>query len=191
MKRLVFLVEEQSMKTALDELVPRLLEQENVIDEFYHQVLPHKGKTHLRDSIKSTLQNWGIPDSYFIILHDKDSADCRLLKQKIATLCVESGNPKTLIRIPCHELESWFLGDLAAIDKAFGTHLHKLQNKRKFCDPDKLANAKEELKKYVHHYQQISGARAIAQQMSLTNNRSHSFRVFINGILKLLKDAKL
>ncbi|GEM_PF-2694041 len=45
MKWLVFLVEEQSMKAALDKLVPRLLEQENVKDEFYHQVLPHKGKT--------------------------------------------------------------------------------------------------------------------------------------------------
>lgn len=99
---------------------------------------------------------------------------------------MEAGHPKTLIRTPCHELESWFLGDLAAIDKVFGTNLQKLQNKRKFCDPDKLANAKEELKKYVNHYQQISGARAIALQMSLTNNRSHSFRVFISGILKLL-----
>ena len=87
-------------------------------------------------------------------------------------------------RIPCHELESWFLGDL--IDKAFGTNLEKLQNKRKFSDPDKLANAKEELQKYVKHYQQILGSRAIAQQMSLTNNRSYSFRVFISGIKKLL-----
>ncbi len=138
MKWLVFLVEEQSMKAALDEIVPRLLEQENVVDKFYHQVLPHKGKTHLRDSIKSTLQHWGIPNSYFIILHDKDSADCRIIKEKIATLCVEAGHPNTLIRIPCHELESWFLGDLAAIDKAFGTHLQKLEKKRKFYDPDKL-----------------------------------------------------
>jgi len=190
MKWLVFLVEEQSMKAALDELVPRLLAQENVIDEFSFHVVPHEGQNHLRDSIKRTLQNWGVPDSYFIILHDKDSADCRLLKQKITTLCVEAGHPKTLIRIPCHELESWFLGELAAIDKVFGKNLQKLQNKRKFCDPDKLANAKEELKKYVNHYQQISGARAIAQQMSLTNNRSHSFRVFISGILKLLSTTE-
>ncbi len=109
-----------------------------------------------------------------------------LIKHKIATLCIEAGQPNTLIRIPCHELESWFLGDLAAIDKAFGTNLEKLQNKRKFSDPDKLANAKEELQKYVKHYQQISGSRAIAQQMSLTNNRSYSFRVFISGIKKLL-----
>lgn len=173
------------MKVALDELVPRLLEQENLQEQFHYQVLPHKGKTDLRDSIKRTLQNWGIPNSYFIILHDKDSANCCLLKQKIATLCAEAGHPNTLIRIPCHELESWFLGDLAAIDQAFGTHLQKQYNKRKFYDPDKLANAKQELKKYVTHYQQISGARAIAQQMSLTNNRSHSFQVFMDGLQKL------
>lgn len=189
MKRLVFLVEEASMKATLDEIIPRLLDQENLIEEFYHQVLPHKGKTHLHDSIKRTLQHWGIPNSHFIILHDKDSTDCVILKQKIATLCVEAGHPNTLIRIPCHELESWFLGDLAAIDKAFGTQLQKLRNKRKFSEPDKLANAKEELKKVLPHYQQISGARAIAKQMSLTDNRSHSFRIFIRGILKLLRNA--
>jgi len=186
MKRLVFLVEELSMKAALDEIVPRLLVQENLQEQFYHQVLPHKGKTHLRDSIKRTLQHWGVPNSYFIILHDKDSANCITLKQEITTLCVQAGHPKTLIRIPCHELESWFLGDLAAVDKAFGTQLQKWQNKRKFSEPDRLANAKEEFKKYVNHYQQISGSRAIAKQMSLTNNRSHSFTVFIRGILRLL-----
>ena len=77
---------------------------------------------------------------------------------------------------------------MAAIDKAFGTHLQKLQDKRKFRDPDRLANAKEELKKQLSGYQQISGARAIAQQMSITDNRSHSFQVFISGIRKLLRD---
>ncbi|MCK5718084.1 MAG: DUF4276 family protein [Thiomargarita sp.] len=186
MKGLIFLVEEQSMKAALDELVPRLLKQEQLSHEFYHQVLPHQGKTHLQDSIKNTLQHWGIPDSHFIILQDKDSADCCFLKQKIATLCMEAGHPNTLIRIPCHELESWFLGDLIAIDKVFGTHLQKHQNTRKFRNPDKLGNAKEELKKYVHIYQQISGAREIAKEMSLTNNRSHSFQVFISGLITLL-----
>ena len=106
MKRLVFLVEEPSMEAVLNEIVPRLLEQEGVQEDFYHQVLIHEGKTDLMISIKSTLRNWGIPNSYFIILHDKDSADCLILKQKIAEKCVEAGHSKTLIRIPCHELES-------------------------------------------------------------------------------------
>ncbi len=189
MKRLVFLVEEQSMEAALNELLPRLLETDRVFNEFYYQILSHEGKSDLINSIKKTLQNWGVPHSFFIILHDKDSADCLVIKQQIAALCVQTGYPNTLIRIPCHELESWFLGDLAAIDKAFGTHLRQMQDKRKFRHPDILANAKEELKKYVPHYQQISGARAIAQQMSLTDNRSHSFNVFISGLRKLLKNA--
>jgi len=185
MKMLVFLVEELSMEAVLNELMPRLLEEAGVCQEFYYQILSHEGKSDLIHSIKSTLLHWGIPHSY--ILHDKDSTDCLVIKQKIAVLCAEAGYPNTLIRIPCHELESWFLGDLAAIEKAFGTHLQEMQEKRKFRDPDKLANAKEELKKYVPHYQQISGAPAIAQYMSLSNNHSHSFRVFISGILRLLK----
>ena len=189
MKALVFLVEELSMEVVLNELVPRILEEEGLSNEFYHQVIFHEGKSDLIHSIKRTLQHWGVPHSYFIILHDKDSADCIVIKQKIAVLCQEAGHPNTLIRIPCHELESWFLGDLVAIDKVYGTHLQDMQAKRKFRDPDKLGNPKEELKKYIHHYQQISGARAIVQQMSLVGNRSHSFNVFISGIRKLLKKA--
>jgi hypothetical protein len=83
-------------------------------------------------------------------------------------------------------LEAWFLGDLAAVEKAFKIKgLAKQQNKQKYRDPDKLANAAQELQKRVKNYRKLGGARAIAPHLDLTNNRSHSFQVFIIGIQKL------
>ncbi len=72
------------------------------------------------------------------------------LKQRLKDLCQQAGKPDALIRIVCHELESWFLGDLAAVENAFNIKgLAKQQNHKKFRDPDRLANASEELGKLV------------------------------------------
>jgi uncharacterized beta-barrel protein YwiB (DUF1934 family) len=60
------------------------------------------------------------------------------------------------------------------------------QNKEKYRDPDRISNAKQELKKIAPNYQQISGSRAIAQHLNLKNNKSHSFNVFIQGLQKVL-----
>ena len=49
---------------------------------------------------------------------DKDSGDCRSIKRKMAQKVQNSGKmDKTLIRIACHELESFYLGDLSAVEK--------------------------------------------------------------------------
>jgi hypothetical protein len=47
MKALVFLVEERSMEVVLNELVPRILEEEGLSNEFYPQVIFHEGKSDL------------------------------------------------------------------------------------------------------------------------------------------------
>ena len=101
-------------------------------------------------------------------------------------MCNEAGRPDTLVRIVCTELESWYLGDLEAVGKAYGiNNIKKLQNISKFRKPDCLVNPKEELKKLVKEYQQISGARLIADQMNLVENNSYSFKVFIEGVMRL------
>jgi hypothetical protein len=113
-------------------------------------------------------------------------SDCIKLKQRLKHLCQQAGQPDALIRIICHELESWFLGDLAAVEKAFQiTGLAKQQNKNKFRFPDSLANASEELSKLVQGYDKVRGARAIAPHLDLINNRSHSFHAFITGVQNL------
>lgn len=112
------------------------------------------------------------------------------MKNELVQLCKEAGRPDTLVRIVCAELESWYLGDLEAVGIAYETEsIRSRQNNRKFRDPDRLGNPKEELKKLVKTYQQISGARNIARHMKIDSNTSHSFRVFIDGIRRITADV--
>jgi uncharacterized protein YktA (UPF0223 family) len=62
------------------------------------------------------------------------------------------------VRIVCTELESWFLGDFQAIEKTFNIDLKNRKNKTIYRNPDAIRNAKQELKRLVPQYQQISEA---------------------------------
>jgi hypothetical protein len=66
--------------------------------------------------------------------------------------------------------------------------LQGAQGKAKFRDPDKLTGAARELQSLVPDYQKIAGARAIAPHMTLDGNRSHSFRVFVQGVRNLIQE---
>jgi uncharacterized protein YktA (UPF0223 family) len=180
MKKIVFLLEERSMKEVLDNLLPRLLPE-----DILSQCVTHKGKSHLRKSIPLELRSWNEPNVYFVIVHDKDSNDCILLKQDLIRMTYECNRPETLVRIVCTELESWFLGDLQAVEKAFNIDLKNRKNKAQYRNPDTIANAKQELRRLVPKYQPVSGSQNISKYMDIENNKSHSFNVFISGLKKL------
>lgn len=178
----VFLLEEISMKAVLDVILPKIL-PENVT----FMTIKHEGKTDLEHSIPRKLRAFKTPETYFVILRDKDSTDCVELKKRLISLCEVGGRPDTLVRIVCHELESWFLGNLNAVEKAFGkSNLSKLQGKAKYRDPDLLANPSQELKKIIPEYQKLGGSREIAQYLTFSDNRSNSFNVFLSGIRRIL-----
>lgn len=86
-------------------------------------------------------------------------------------------------------MESWFLGDLAAVEKGMNLKqgkLSKLQNNQKYRNPDEIHSPKEELKRIAPNYQQISGSRAISKYLNIENNKSHSFNIFVRGLKKIL-----
>ena len=86
--KLVFLLEEPSMKYLLDELLPKILPE---WVEF--QTISHTGKRALERSIPRKLRGWNEPgDVRFVILHDQDGRDCRELKQSLLALCQDTGN---------------------------------------------------------------------------------------------------
>jgi len=89
-----------------------------------------------------------------------------------------------MIRIVCRELESWYFGDLAAVENALSmTDLVKYQNKSKYRVPDKIHSPSLELKKITQGaYQKISGSREIGSKLLLDSNTSKSFQVFIDSI---------
>ncbi|MDM8559630.1 hypothetical protein [Candidatus Parabeggiatoa sp. HSG14] len=99
----VFLLEEDSMRETLKILLPKLLP-----DEITFQLLSYEGKQDLEKAIIRQLRQWQIPQTHFVIMRDQNSDDCVKLKQRLKKLCEQAGKPNALIRIVCHELESWF-----------------------------------------------------------------------------------
>ena len=184
MKTIVFLLEEPSAKALLEGVLPRIMPR-GVASEF----IVFEGKQDLEKQMERKLRLWRRSDSSFIVLRDKDSGDCRSIKATLVTKCNKAGKPETLVRIACHSLESFYLGDLAAVEAAFEMHgIHEKQRKRKYRIPDSLANPYEELKTITEKkYQKVSGSRIIAPHLSLDGrNRSNSFNVLIDGIRRVL-----
>lgn len=182
MKTLVFFVEGPSEIELLRALGTRLLppEVEMEIKRFH-------GKQDLEANLVRLLRGWRKPDSAFLILRDQDKGECRPAKEKLAALCRESGKSEWLVRIACRELESFFLGDLAAVERGLDVKgLGAKQGKQKFRNPDELRNPADELSLLIGKpYSKIAGARAIAPCLDLDRNTSRSFNALISGIRRL------
>ena len=136
------------------------------------------------------MKGWRKPDSAFVVLVDQDAEDCRVLKEKLRR--EHEGIDSLLIRIACHELESWYFGDLSAVETALGKKLRHYGNKRKYREPDKIQNPSAELSKITGGvYQKISGSREIAPCLALEENKSPSFRAFTAGVRSLAGGSHL
>jgi hypothetical protein len=181
MREIVFLLEEPSMEEVLKKLVPPLAPE-----DVYCRFVPHRGKQDLEKSIPRKLRAWRTPGVQFVVLRDKDSGDCKIVKQKLVELCKQGRRKDSLVRVVCHCLEAWFLGDLEAVEKAYNLRgVAKKQTEKKFVNPDRLPNAEQVLRRLAPRYQKIAGSRLIAEKMNTESNTSHSFGVFFQGIQKL------
>ena len=180
--KLVFLLEEESMKFLLENLLPRILP--NGVE---FTLIPHRGKRDLQKSIPHKLRGWNEPgDIRFVILHDQDTKDCVKLKQELLNLCAVTKRP-VLVRISCQEMESWYFGDLHALAAAYSRpKLTELSKKKKFRFPNDIPSPKEELYKLIPEHQQIAGAKLVAPYMSIENNTSVSFNHFVSGVQRLV-----
>lgn len=185
MSMTVFLAEEASMEEMLRGFLPVLFP--NWTEGVDWRCIPHEGKSDLEASIPHKLRGWRQPNVRFVVLRDQDSANCEDVKRRLRELCASGGRPDTLVRIPCRELEAWYLGDLAAVDAALGTpNLSAKQDQRKYRNPDRLQNPSKELSKLAP-YQKRSGSRAIGPKLDPDMNCSHSFRVFVAGLRAMVE----
>lgn len=181
MTHLVFFLEEPSAREMLQGVLPKVL-PEHVTADF----IVFEGKQDLEKRLPRRLRAWRRPDSRFVVVRDQDAGDCYEVKQKLAEICRRADRPEALVRIACHELESFYLGDLAAVTEALGgQNLAKLQHRAKYRNPDRLHSPKRELKQLAPSYQPLSGSRAIAALLDPQHNHSHSFRVLVDGIRNL------
>lgn len=182
MKTIVFFLEEPSAKEMLAGVLPRIL-PENILLRF----IVFQGKQDLEKNLKKKLRGWRLPDSVFVVMRDQDSGDCKTIKTRLLDLCREAGREGVLVRVACRELESFYLGDLVAVEKGLDLKgLKERQKVKKFRNPDTLANPADELFMLTRNsYDKVAGSRAIAPFLSLESNCSKSFNVLLSGIRKL------
>ncbi len=187
MKELVFLLEEASSAALLSSLLPRLL-----APGIGFRLITFEGKQDLEKQMVAKLRGYRNQDARFIVLRDQDShPDCRSLKQALLAKCEQSGRAAhCLVRIACHELESFYLADLAAVEAALGLKgLQAQQQNKKFRTPDRLGSPSHELKILTRQsYQKVSGSKAIGLWLDVQNQRSSSFYQLLQAIRRMQEE---
>jgi len=196
----VLFTEEPSAEAALLEILPKL------IDTNLHsfQILTHGGKNDLIKKLPSKLQSLApkVAEGYrFIVMIDRDSDNCNALKLTLEQIAAAAGlHTKTnkapdgsfsvVTRIVIEELESWFMGDPAAVQAAFpGINMATFSQPR-YKVPDAIKGGTcevlERILRRAGYYRagiaKIDAARNISKHMNPLLNRSHSFQCFMTGI---------
>lgn len=179
---LVCCLEELSVREMLAGVLARILPTNwNV------QYIVFEGKQDLLGRLQMRIRGWQLPNSFFLVLCDQDAQDCKRLKSQIAMMLLATGKI-TKIRIACHELENFYLGDLVAVAKGLScSSVAKQASKAIYRKPDLIANAPDQLKRITGNaYQKCSGSRAIAPYLDLSGgNRSNSFNALLSAIREL------
>lgn len=188
--RIVFLLEEPSMKTFLEAWLPRAFpgwqEQQHFL------CVAHQGKTDLDKSIPRKLRAWRVPGDRFVILRDNDNGDCVDIKARIQHQCAQAGRPDSLIRLVCQELESWYIGDLAALAAAYADpNIDTPARRQRLTNPDTWRKPSREVVRMVPAFQKRLGARRIAEHLVVDGNRSHSFQIFHRGLQAIATEMNL
>lgn len=184
MRELVFLLEERSAKAMLESLLPRLLQPET-----NYRLIPFEAKQDLEKQLVMKIRAYQNHKARFIVLRDQDShPNCTELKNRLLGLCAQTTKAECcLVRLACRELETFYLGDLQAVEVALSmTGLARQQKSRKFKNPDNLGSPSQELKTLTKgRYQKIAGSKAIGQHLNLDNDCSPSFRNLVTAIRPL------
>jgi len=189
MSELVFLLEEKSAAAMLETLLPRLLQ-----DDISFRLITFEGKQDLQKQMMRKIRGYINPRARFIVMQDQDSfPDCRMLKARLTELCAQSGRlADCLVRIACKELETYYLADLAAVERALEiTGLSSKQRTEKFRVPDRLGNPSKELNTLTRdRYEKVAGSRRMGQHLDIQNERSPSFRSLISGIRRMESELR-
>lgn len=187
MINLVCLLEEASAQKLLEYVLPRLLGGR--VNPVFRSF---RGKQDFDNNVERLLRGWQNAASCFVLLRDQDSApDCQALKADLWEKVKASGQAdRTLVRLACRELETFYLGDHRAVANGLHAgHVAKCQRKAYYREPDKHINAKQQLVRLTGgRYQEISGSEAIAPFLALDGtNTSTSFNVLVDGIRRLVE----
>ena len=183
MSRIVFMLEEPSMKVFLEGLLPRLYPGLRFL------CVAHNGKQELERSIPRKLKAWQVPGDRFCVIRDNDGGDCVAVKGRLQGLCRDAGRPDAVVRIACQELEAWYFGDLAAVaDEYEDESVARMGDRKGYRDPDAIAQPSRRLAELVPGFQKVSGARRLGVRL-VRENRSRSYMVFLEAMDRLVGEV--
>lgn len=194
------MVEGPAEVTFLEALLPRLLPAHSF------QVYPHQGRGRLStdpnkepaptqrglfDNLATTLRVWG---RHFdpavdrvVVLADVDEDDCAELLGRLESLHKKiNPRPRTIFRLAIEETEAWYLGDAAAVRKAFP---EASRNKLAAWKPDRVGRTWELFQEIIGAqsedkpgWGEAMGAVLAVDEPLERKNRSPSFRKFCRRV---------
>lgn len=177
--------EEPSAKKVFDIILPKLLPE-----DVSYRIYPHQGKQDLEKALQYSVPTISkIPGSKILITRDQDSSDCKQVKRGIKEKIELNCSCEFKIRIVCRELESWYLGDLQAISKAYPRFRpEQYRLKADFRNVDQIVSPNKYLLKIIPEFKKRSSlpklevADSIAPHLNLETNQSTSFNHTIKAI---------
>ena len=184
---LYIFTEELSAKNVFDIILPQILPQNVSFNVFSHQ-----GKQDLIKALRTTIPTISkIQGAKILITHDQDSADCKEIKKKLKDVINEKCHCDFFIRIVCKELESWFLGDLEAVEKAYPRFKSsQYKDKANMRDVDSIVNPSYYLCRVIYSQNKklpkIEVSQKISPFLTIENNTSTSFQHTISAIKQLV-----
>ena len=167
------------------------------------QVHPFHDKSQMLRKLGSRLRAYAkwLPQEWrIVVLIDRDSNECHLLKQKIESLAISAGlrsrstadtsDWQVVSRVVIEELEAWYFGDWDAVRAAYPRARNTLPPR--FRNPDAVTGGtwevfEDELQKagyFKSGLRKRDAAREIGQYINPDRNISHSFRVFRDAIVE-------
>ena len=195
---------EQSAEEALRHLLPKITKNRGRV-----KILNLGNKHNLLQKLPSRLAAYRhrIANGErlrIVVLVDRDDDDCESLKGRLESMARDAALPTksspdakgcflVLNRVVIEELESWFIGDPTALQKAFGSLPRINASTGIFRNPDKGGSWEalhRFLKKhgiYKSGFPKIDAARRIAPHMDVAANRSKSFQTFASGVEAILE----
>ena len=198
LQKLIVFVEEESMKVALEVLLPKIL------GTIEFQIIRFQCKDELLKNAPDRLRGYAkwLPEDYrILVVVDRDGDDCVQLKNKLESFAHSAGlRTKSAVdvgqafhvvnRIIIEELESWFFGDWAAVQAAYPRVSASVPNRRGLRDPDAITGGtwealERELKRagyFETGLRKIQLARSVSEHMSIEQNRSRSFQAFVGAV---------
>ncbi|MCC6364869.1 MAG: DUF4276 family protein [Bryobacterales bacterium] len=186
------------MEAALQVIVPK------IIGDLSFQIYTYECKQDMLRKLPQRLKGYAswLPAGWrILVILDRDGDDCRTLKHRLENDAHRAGlrtpshgeDPQVFTRIAVEELEAWFFGDWPAVCEAYPRVQPGIPKKKQYRDPDAIAGGTwesfERILQRAGYYRaglpKISAARNIARHMEPRRNRSQSFQVFHDTLLRM------